>query len=162
MRPERAPEQVIAVSDVRHPIAQSFVDGVFQSARAVINFTNFGAQKLHAKNVQRLTPHVFGAHINNAFQTKERANSCSRHAVLARARLRDDAAFAHAARQKNLTERVVDLVRARVKQIFALEINARAAGKLSQASREEKRSRPPGVVAQQRVKLALKTLIRAR
>jgi hypothetical protein len=41
--------------------------------------------------------------------------------MLARARLRDDAALAHADRQQRLAERVVDLVGARVRQVLALE-----------------------------------------
>ncbi len=41
--------------------------------------------------------------------------------MLASARLRDDTFFAHAQRQQALPERVVDLVRSRVAQVFALD-----------------------------------------
>jgi hypothetical protein len=47
--------------------------------------------------------------------------------VLARAGLGDDAALAHAPRQQRLAQAVVDLVRAGVQQVFALEPDARAA-----------------------------------
>ena len=47
--------------------------------------------------------------------------------VLARASFRDDAGLAHALRQQNLADGVVDFMRAGVEQILALEINLRAA-----------------------------------
>ena len=49
------------------------------------------------------------------------------HAVLARAGLRDDAGLAHAARQQDLAEHIVDLVRAGVVELVALEVDLRAA-----------------------------------
>ena len=45
----------------------------------------------------------------------------------------DDAALAHAARQQNLSEGVVDFVRAGVAEVFALEKDARAAGVFGEA-----------------------------
>ena len=50
-----------------------------------------------------------------------RAGRGARHAVLARAGLGDDALRAEALRQQRLAERVVDLVRAGVREILALE-----------------------------------------
>jgi hypothetical protein len=47
--------------------------------------------------------------------------------VLACARLGDEARLLQAAREQRLPDRVVDLVCARVEQILALEIDARAA-----------------------------------
>ena len=49
----------------------------------------------------------------------------------------DDARFAHASRQQNLAQRVIDFVRARVQKIFALEIDAPAAAALGQTLREK-------------------------
>ena len=54
------------------------------------------------------------------------------HAVLAGAGFGDDAGLAHAPRQEDLTEAVVDLVRAGVVQLIALEIDLRAAEMLRQ------------------------------
>ena len=50
-----------------------------------------------------------------------------RDAVLPRARLGDELLLAHALGQQRLAEAVVDLVRAGVVQILALEVNLRAA-----------------------------------
>ena len=99
----------------------------FKVRDAGFHLAHFGAEQLHAKNIQRLPTHVFRAHIDNAFEPEQRAHRRGRHAVLARAGFGDDAALAHAPRQQDLAERVVDFVRAGVEQIFALEIDARAA-----------------------------------
>ncbi len=63
------------------------------------------------------------AHIDDAFQPKHGADRRARHAVLTRARLGDDAPLAHALRQQALPQRVVDLVRAGMRQVFALEVD---------------------------------------
>ena len=68
--------------------------------------------------------------------------------MLTGARLGDDAALAHALGQQNLAEGVVDLVRAGMQQVFALEINLRP-GKLTRhALGEIQRCRAAGVFAE--------------
>ena len=61
--------------------------------------------------------------------------------MLPRAGLGDDAGLAHALRQKNLAEGVVDFVRAGVVEVLALEINFRAAEFLGEAFGKIKRRR---------------------
>src|SRR5205823_14910385 len=97
------------------------------------------AQKLHSRDVQRLPFHVDLAHVNHAFAAETRGDGRSGNAVLAGAGLSDDAAFAHSLREKNLAERVVDFVRAGMKQILALQINFRTAQFRSQAFRKIER-----------------------
>ena len=58
--------------------------------------------------------------------------------------------------EQTLPEAVVDLVRARVQQVFALQINARAAQMLGQARRELKRRRTTGEILEQIVQLRVK------
>src|SRR5207249_2446728 len=70
--------------------------------------------------------------------------------------LSDDASFAHAARKQPLADCVVDLMRAGVQKVFALQINLRATRMCSQPPRVEQRSGSAGVVAQQQVELAPK------
>ena len=82
--------------------------------------------------------------------------------MLTRAGFGDDPGLAHASRQQDLAEGVIDFVCAGVQKIFALEIDARAAGVFSQTPREEERRRPPCVIAPQRIELILKILIPAR
>src|SRR5262249_11246888 len=69
-----------------------------------------------------------------------------RDAVLPRAGLRDDPLLAHADGEQRLAERVVDLVRAGVREILALQEDARAAGGRGQALRLVERRRAPDVV----------------
>jgi len=70
--------------------------------------------------------------------------------VLARAGLGDHPPLAHPLGQQGLAEGVVELVRARVQQVLALEENA-VAGSLAEALRLVERRRAPGVVAQQEI-----------
>ena len=86
-----------------------------------------GAEQLHAEDVERLPPHVLGAHEDLALQAEQRGDRRRRHAVLPGAGFGDDARLAHAARQQSLADRVVDLVRAGVTEVLALQVDLRAA-----------------------------------
>jgi hypothetical protein len=72
--------------------------------------------------------------------------------VLAGAGLGDDAALAHALGQQRLADGVVDLVRAGVVEVLALEVQA-PAGDLAEALGEVQRRRAADEVAQQPVEL---------
>ncbi len=72
-----------------------------------------------------------------------------RHAVLAGAGLGDDASLAHALGEQSLTERVVDLVRTRVGEVFALQQDTTGADLLGEARRLVERGRSTDVGAQQ-------------
>ena len=73
------------------------------------------------KTLRRLPPHVLLAHVDDALQAEARADRGRGDAMLSRAGFGDDAALAHAPRQQHLAEGVVDLVRAGVAEVFALE-----------------------------------------
>ena len=98
---------------------------------------DFGAQQAHAEDVEFLPAHVFGAHVDDALEAEQRADRGGGDAMLSGAGLGDDAMLAHALDQQRLSEAVVDLVRAGVKQVFALEINLCAAQFFGQALGEE-------------------------
>ena len=57
--------------------------------------------------------------------------------MLAGASFRDDAPLAHAHRQQRLSQAVVDLVRAGMQQVFALEIDLRSAQLAGKLAREK-------------------------
>jgi len=67
--------------------------------------------------------HVLLAHVDLALHAKERAGSGGRHAMLARAGLRDDARLPHAARQERLPNRIVDFMCPGVAEVFPLEVD---------------------------------------
>jgi len=91
------------------------------------------AQQLHAIDVGGLAADVFAAHVDDAFHAVACGNGGRGHAVLAGAGFGNHARLAHAACQQRLADDVVHLVCAGVVQVFALEVDLRAAAVLSQA-----------------------------
>ena len=111
----------------------------FKRLLARVNRHDFRAEHLHAIDVEHLPLAIHRAHVDDAFQPEHRGDGGGGHAVLARAGLGDDARLAHALGQQDLAHGVVDLVRAGVEQVFALEINLRAAEFLGEAFGKIKR-----------------------
>ena len=124
------------VGDVGDPVAHGLADGVFEGAAAVGHADDVRAQQAHAEDVEALAAHVLFAHVDGAIEAEQRADGGGGDAVLARAGFGDDAALAHAPGEQRLAEAVVDLVRAGVEQVFALDVDLRAA-----ALRESRRAK---------------------
>ena len=76
-------------------------------------------------------------------------------AVLARAGFGDDSLLAHATSEQNLAQAVVDLVRSGVEQVFALDVDFRAAQFFAEAPGVIQRRRPACVVFQQVVEFRM-------
>ena len=123
MRAQRRAQQIVGRAHVRDPVPHGLTDRVFQRLRSGRDAAHFGAQQLHALHVQLLALHVHVAHVDHALEIQQRAHRRRGHAMLTRAGLGDHALLAHAFGQQSLPECVVDLVRARVQQIFALQVN---------------------------------------
>ena len=147
---------------VGHPVAHGFANCIFQSTAPASHADNLRAQHPHPEDVEALATHVLFAHIDDAFQAKERANRGACHAVLASSGFCDDALFAHAPGEQSLSQAVVDLVRAGVQQVFTLDINLCAARNFAQPLGVIERSRAPGVVREQILELGLKRGIETR
>src|SRR3984893_4394339 len=79
--------------------------------------------------------------------------------MLAGAGLGDDPLLAHAPRHHDLAQHIVDLVRAGVVQLLALEINLCAAEVLGEAFGEIKRRRPADIILEVAVHLCLEARI---
>ena len=156
VRAERAAQQVIGLADVGDPVAHGFADGVFERGAAAGDALHLGAEHAHAEDIEALPPHVLFAHVDHAFEAEQRADRGGGHAVLSRAGLGDDAALAHAAGEQRLSQAVIDLVRAGVQQVFALEPDARAAQSFGQVFGEVERRGAAGVIVQQVGELGLK------
>ena len=120
-------EDVMRAADVRHPVAHRLVDGFLQGLLPRLHRHHFRAEHFHAVHIQFLPLAIHRAHVDDAFQAEHRGDRRGGHAVLARAGFGDDARLAHAPGQQDLADGVVDLVRAGVVQILALEIDFRAA-----------------------------------
>jgi hypothetical protein len=153
VRAERGAEQVVRVAHGRHPVADRLVDGVFQGACARIHRPHLRAEQFHAQDVRLLPGDVHCAHVDHALQPQQRGRGGRGDPVLPRARLRDHPALADALRQERLPQRVVDLVRAGMRQILAFEVDLRAARVAGQPPGMGQGGRPADVGAQQVVQL---------
>ena len=140
---------------VGHPVAHRLVHGVFERAGAAGDGADLGAQEVHAEDVGLLPLDVGGAHVDDARQAEAGADGGGRHAMLAGAGLGDDAGLAHAHGQEDLAHAVVDLVRAGVVQLLALEIDLGPAEVGRQPLGEIERARPADIVGQEAAQLGL-------
>ncbi len=160
VRPERAPEEVVALDRIGDPGAHRLVDRVLERLLAVLDLDHPRAEQLHPQQVGPLPGRVDGAHVDRALEAEQRARRRRGHAVLPRARLGEDPRLAHALGEQRLAEGVVELVRAGVEQVFALQPHVDAES-LREAARRRERRGAAGVVAQQRGELALEVSVLA-
>ena len=151
---EHRAEHVVGGADVGHPVAHRLVDGVLERAAAGVDGHHLGAEQAHAVDVEPLAAHVLAAHVDDAGEAERRRGGGGGHAVLAGAGLGDHPLLAHQPGEQALAEGVVDLVRAGVEQVLALEEDAGAAQLLGQALGEVERRRPAGEVVEQAGQLA--------
>ena len=94
--------------------------------------------------------------------SKQRANGGRCHPVLPSARLGDDPLLAHPLRQQSLAQRVVDLVRTRVQQVLALQIDLCPAQFFRQPLGKIERRRTPCKILEQSGQFRLESRIRLR
>ena len=146
---------------VGHPIAQGLIGGVLEGTGTRAHRNDRRAQHLHAVDVETLSRHVLFAHIHDALKTESSARRCGRHPVLSCACLGNDPRFLHASGEQHLTKRVVDLVGARVGQVFSLEQDG-AADDLRKTRRVGDRSGAASVGAQEMIQLAAERRIARR
>jgi len=127
----------------------------FRGLGAGADAAHLGAQQPHAEDVQLLAAHVLLAHVDDTLHSEERADGSGGNAMLSRAGLGDDAPLAHPPRQHSLAQRVVDLVRAGVQQVLALEVDLRSAELFAHSFGKVERGGTAAVVVQQIVQLGV-------
>ena len=132
VRPHDAADQVMRGFDIGHPVADGFVDRIFQRPRAGGHRHHFRLQQAHPKHVKGLAADVLLAHINDALQTQHRGGGSGGDPVLSGAGFGDDAPLAHKLRQQRLPQGVVDFMRPGMRQILPLQVNFGAAQMLRQ------------------------------
>jgi hypothetical protein len=126
MRTSCRANNVVGVRNVSDPVAQSFIHGIFERARARRDCVNFGLQQVHPEDVRLLPLDVGFAHVNLAGQIELGANGGHRDAMLPRTGFGNDTRFTHALGQQDLAETVINLVAAGMVELVALEIDFRA------------------------------------
>jgi hypothetical protein len=131
----------------------------FSVPRPEVTGTTSAPSSFIRKTFGRLPFDIRGPHVDDAFQPELRADRGRRHAVLARAGFRDDPRLAHAAGEDDLAQHVVDLVRAGVVQLIALEVDLRAAKTVCQAFGEIKRAGAADIVGPEIVHLGPEALV---
>ena len=109
-------------ADVGDPVADRLAGRVLQGTAAGVDGQYLGPEHPHPNHVEALALHVHAPHVDVTLEAQERRRRGGRDPVLAGARLGDDPPLAHATRQKHLGERVVDLVRPGVVEVFPLQV----------------------------------------
>src|SRR5207302_2606095 len=137
------------------PVAHCFVDGVFERARTEVHAAYFSAQQTHAEDVEFLSAHVLGAHVDDALEAEQSADRSGGNAVLASPGFSDYAMLAHALDQQCLAKAVVDFVSASVEQVFALKVDFGAAELFGKAAGKEERSGASSVSPEEEVQALL-------
>ncbi len=161
MRPRYRADDVEGALDVGHPVAHRFVERILQRLGAALHRHHRGTEQLHAVDVHRLPLDVLGAHVHHALHAVARRHRGGGYAVLACAGLGDHAPLAHAPGDQRLADGVVDLVRAGVVEVFALEPDLRAASLLGQALGVIDRAGPADIVLELVVELGLERRVLA-
>src|SRR6185437_52451 len=158
-RPDHRADDVVAISHVRYPVANCFARGILQRLRPRRHRTHFRAHEPHPEDVQRLSPHVFLAHVDHALETEPGAHGCCRYPVLACTGLGDDPSLAHPPGEQRLSDGVVDFVGARVVEIFPLEVHG-GSNQLGEARRITQRGWTTDVGTEQIVQLGSEAGVR--
>ena len=104
----------------------------------------------------------FSPPVDVAREAQQCTGGRRRYPVLSGARFRDHSPLPHPLREQGLPERVVDLVRSGVREIFTLQQNARAAEPLAETFCLVQRRRTADIVAQQRRQLTSEGLVVSR
>ena len=121
VRPHRAPNQIVRVSHIGHPVPHGFVDGVLQCCLSIMDQDHLCPQSVHPEDIELLPLAVHSVHVHRAVQSQLGANGRRGDAVLPCPHLGNDARLSNLLGQECLSDGVVDLVRTHVHQILALE-----------------------------------------
>ena len=156
VRPHDGAEAVVGVLDTARPLTHRLGNRVLQGAGAVRNRDHLRSEKAHLVDIERLALRVHLAHEDHALHTHERRDGRGRHAVLTRTGLRNETRLAHLLREQRLPEAVVDLVRTRVIQVLALQVDLRAAEVLRHLLGIVEAARAARILVEERLQLRVK------
>src|SRR5262249_48683180 len=139
-------DDVESILDVGYPVAHRLVESILERPGPALHRNHRCTQQLHAIDVLYLAPDVLRAHVHDALHAEAGGDGSRRDAVHAGASLRNYTLLAHTPRKQRLADHVVDLVRAGMVQILALDIDLGPPQMLGPAPRVIHRSGPADVV----------------
>src|SRR5439155_26196862 len=155
-RADARADQVMGRLDVRDPVADRLARGLLQRLRAEVDPAHLGAEQPHPLDVGPLPAHVLLAHVDDALEAEAGADRRGGDAVLPGAGFRNYPPLAEAPREHRLAECVVELVRAGVEEVLALEVDALPG---REALGERERSRPSRVGREQVMELGAEGVV---
>ena len=141
VRTDGGTEYVVDAIGIRHPDTQRLVDRGAQGCVAGGHSDDFGAEPAHPVDVRSLALDVDSAHVDRAGQADSRAGSGGGHTVLTGTGFCDYPLRSEALREDRLPYGVVDLVRAGMRQVLALQPDV-CTPALGQSRRMRQRRRP--------------------
>ncbi|MDQ1113646.1 hypothetical protein QE418_003094 [Microbacterium testaceum] len=148
-------EDVVGRLDRGDPVAVRLVDRVLEGARPGRDGDDLGAEETHACDVESLALGVDLAHVDDALEAEQGRGRRGGDTVLAGAGLGDHTGLAETFGEQRLPQHVVDLVRAGVVEVFALEEDACAAGVLGETRYLGEHRRAARIVVQQSAQLGV-------
>ena len=155
MRPHDRSDRIQVIGRVRQVLLESTVHGFLQRGRSPRHRHQPAPQNAHLRDVRVLFLDVHLAHVDLAGNAHQCTGGCQCHPVLTGSGFGNHLLLAHEAGQQCFAQAVVDLVRTRMVEVLALEMDLRAAQLLRQPPCMEDRARPTHVVGLQRRQLLL-------
>lgn len=152
VRADGRAQQVVGGVGLGDPVADRFVDGVFEGCGALVDEAHLGSEQSHPLQVGGLPIGVDLAHVDHAVEAEERADRRGGDAVLSCTGVGDDPLLAEAAGEQTLCEAVVDLVGTGMGQVLAFDPHRHAVLR-AEAAQAGERGRPAGEAGEQLVQL---------
>mmetsp|Transcript_13405 Transcript_13405/g.25594 ORF Transcript_13405/g.25594 Transcript_13405/m.25594 type:complete len:242 (-) Transcript_13405:371-1096(-) len=145
MRASDRPKNVVGGLHVRHPVPNGLRGRVLQGCRSGFHRPHLRAKQPHPENVQGLSLHVFGSHVDDTLEPKPGTHRGRGNAVLACTSLSNNSLLSKFLAHESLAKGVVDFVRTGVVQVLSLQVYL-AIVVLRQPLRVVKGRRPADVI----------------
>src|SRR5262249_36694451 len=127
-RPDAGTDQVVRRLDVRDPVADCLACRFLERLRAEFDRPHLGAEQAHPFDVWCLSPHVLDSHVDHTVEAEPRARRGGGAPAWAGPRPRAYPLLPEPLGEPRLAQSVVELVRAGMEQILALQVEPLARG----------------------------------
>src|SRR6266568_1480960 len=123
MWPDCRANQVKGGLHIRYPVANGFIDSIFQSTASAGDRAHVCSQQFHTKDIEGLALNIQLTHVNDTFQSEHRTDGGRGNPMLSSARLGNDALLAHTLCQQALSQCIVDFVCTSMGKVFTLKVD---------------------------------------